>query len=46
VSPLGKDGNFEDIESPGLSPHKVFLIARRRQAETKLTDDGGPSPRL
>ena len=35
----GADGSFEDIESPGLSPHKIFLIARRRQAETKLTGD-------
>eukprot|EP01043_Picozoa_sp_COSAG02_P031914 COSAG02_NODE_2108_length_9809_cov_4.022966_1_plen_521_part_10 len=35
----GEDGNFEDIESPGLSPHKIFLIARRRQAETKLSGD-------
>lgn len=42
----GKDGNYEDIESSGLSPHKIFLIARRRQAETKLTDEGGASPRL
>lgn len=35
----GEDGSFEDIESPGISPHKIFLIARRRQAETKLTSD-------
>lgn len=33
----GEDGGFEDIESPGLSAHKIFLIARRRQAEAKLT---------
>ena len=44
----GPDGHFEDIESPGLSPHKIFLIARRRQAETKLSREGGEgaAPRL
>ena len=35
----GPDGGFEDIESPGLSAHKIFLIARRRQAEAKLARD-------
>ena len=35
----GPDGGFEDIESPGLSAHKIFLIARRRQAEAQLARD-------
>jgi hypothetical protein len=48
TSNRGEDGPFEDLESPGLSPHKVFLMARRRQAETKLSGGAGDgaSPRL
>ena len=42
----GRDGASEDIESEGLSPHKVFLIARRRQAEAQLPTDTGGATQL
>ena len=42
----GRDGASEDIESEGLSPHKVFLIARRRQAEAQLPTDTGGAAQL
>jgi hypothetical protein len=32
----GVDGAEEDVDSPGLSPHKVFLMARRRRAEAQM----------
>ena len=44
----GVDGDAEDVSSPGTSPHKIHLIARRQQAEKLLwasdiagADDGG-----
>jgi hypothetical protein len=34
----GDDGVDEDVDSSGLSPHKVFLMARRRRAEAQMAD--------
>lgn len=36
----GDDGADEDVDSPGLSPHKVFLLARRRRAEAQMYGAG------
>jgi hypothetical protein len=36
----GDDGADEDVDSAGLSPHKVFLMARRRRAEAQMADAG------
>ena len=35
----GEDGEAEHIDSPGLSPHKVYLQARRRQAELQAAGE-------
>ena len=37
----GRDGNEEDISSPGTSPHKTHLLARRRWAEAQAGLDEG-----
>ena len=37
----GRDGNEEDITSPGTSPHKTHLLARRRWAEAQAGLDEG-----
>eukprot|EP01043_Picozoa_sp_COSAG02_P003480 COSAG02_NODE_85_length_39411_cov_50.018493_7_plen_1295_part_00 len=42
----GEDGAYEDIDSPGLSPHKNFLIARRRQAEQQLETECDGTPQM
>lgn len=34
----GRDGEVEDINSPGTSPHKTYLLARRRWAEAQVED--------
>ncbi len=36
----GVDGEAEDIDSPGHSPHKLHLLARRRQAQKLLPQEG------
>ena len=41
----GRDGEYEDIDSPGHSPHKLHLLARRRAAERDLASRAG-SPAL
>ena len=38
----GKDGIDEDIDSVGISAHKIFLIARRRQAEGQVNSGINP----
>lgn len=32
----GPDGEAEDLTSAGHSPHKLFLVARRRHAELQV----------
>ena len=32
----GRDGEYEDIDSPGHSPHKLHLLAQRRTVERRL----------
>eukprot|EP01043_Picozoa_sp_COSAG02_P047879 COSAG02_NODE_4636_length_5143_cov_4.342585_2_plen_953_part_00 len=39
----GRDGEYEDIDSPGHSPHKLHLLARRRAAERNLAAAGTDS---
>lgn len=39
----GRDGDVEDINSPGTSPHKTYLLARRRWAEGQVEDQEGGS---
>ena len=36
-----RDGEDEDINSPGTSPHKTYLLARRRWAEAQVEQQGG-----
>ena len=38
------DGEEEDVNSPGNSPHKTHLLARRRWAEAQVKDAGGDAP--
>ena len=42
----GVDGDAEDIESPGVSPHKLHLLARRRWAEMQTSDAAGSKEML
>ena len=37
----GADGDVEDLNSAGTSPHKLHLLARRRWAEAQATEAGG-----
>eukprot|EP01051_Picozoa_sp_SAG22_P021247 SAG22_NODE_4617_length_1214_cov_1.327354_1_plen_255_part_01 len=41
----GADGEQEDLNSSGHSPHKIYLLGRRRQAEAQLADPGSPGAR-
>eukprot|EP01045_Picozoa_sp_COSAG04_P030771 COSAG04_NODE_5462_length_1610_cov_1.245533_1_plen_497_part_01 len=40
----GRDGEEEDVNSPGNSPHKTHLLARRRWAEAQVKAAGGDAP--
>ena len=42
----GADGDAEDLNSDGKSPHKLHLLARRRWAEAQATDAGGEGEML